>query len=55
MKAITIWFFTGGGSGGDIRVAGGVSRLDELVSKFTYRALFLQAFHYERIISHETI
>ena len=32
---------------------GGVSRLDELVSKVPCRAFFLQAYHYERIKSHE--
>ena len=40
MKAITTWFFTGGGSGGDVRVEGGggglgVSRLDHLVYKIS--------------------
>ena len=34
---------------------GEVSLLDELVFKTRYRSFFLQAYHYERIMSHETI
>ena len=50
---ISSWFFMGGGSGGDNRVVGEYRDLTSLSLKS--RAFFLQAYHYERIISHEFI
>ena len=54
MKAITTWFFTGGGSGGDVRVEGVYRGLTSLsLNSRTGPSSYKRTI--ERIISHETI